>query len=587
MNFIESLKNIINPHTTDETIALAILVGGSFLLGMLVWALFFHLPKSIRLRRENTILKHDLNDLDKKYTHLAEDHRIASAKLENIETDLKDAQNQVVEQTGKVVEARNEIEDLKSQLYKAQKSESIAIEELGELKRLYKYAQQAITDSEKMAESAQAAQNQLQNQLERLKTFTLQLEQEKRQTQEENVRLHHDLEEISVASNEYEKDLQTALQQLAQHQQQIELLQSELEQNSSIREQNEALQTEMQTLSSIVHELQSQKTAIDSQLSVYTQREEAVKQEEAQDKSLMADYLTHASENMANNPFYDAIDPNDLVEDPHKVQQALAQTPAESALVEPFQEEIQALTEDEQDELASALWQAENAMQMPGFYNDIDQTRLVQPTDDGLSDEQLIEKMIKDVEAHLETSDLHRDIQAEELIENADLVDSKLAEMPAESDSEAVAEPVVVEEQEAIDMKKALDYANVALNSEGFYTDIAADKLIEQPLTEAAPTPVFDPKYKTDIEKAVVADFGRIVPRAADGAKDDLKKINGIGTFIEQKLNHLGIYTYEQVSAFDDTFITKLTAAIGFAEDAIHRDQWVMQARQLVSKKFN
>ncbi|MEL6922893.1 MAG: helix-hairpin-helix domain-containing protein [Bacteroidota bacterium] len=78
------------------------------------------------------------------------------------------------------------------------------------------------------------------------------------------------------------------------------------------------------------------------------------------------------------------------------------------------------------------------------------------------------------------------------------------------------------------------------------------------------------------------AALGHSIPVAGEADKDDLKKINGIGPFIEQKLNSLGIYTYEQVSRLDDELIDTLTTAIQFFPGRIKRDDWVGQATALL-----
>ncbi len=80
-------------------------------------------------------------------------------------------------------------------------------------------------------------------------------------------------------------------------------------------------------------------------------------------------------------------------------------------------------------------------------------------------------------------------------------------------------------------------------------------------------------KFKTAI--------GNQIPMAATEDRDDLKQINGIGPFIEEKLNDLGIYTFEQVSAFDDEMVETLTTAIEFFPGRIERDDWVGQADRL------
>ncbi len=64
--------------------------------------------------------------------------------------------------------------------------------------------------------------------------------------------------------------------------------------------------------------------------------------------------------------------------------------------------------------------------------------------------------------------------------------------------------------------------------------------------------------------------------------KDDLKIISGIGPFIEERLNALDIYTFEQISKFSPTDIETVTEAIEFFPGRIARDHWVDQAKKLV-----
>lgn len=66
--------------------------------------------------------------------------------------------------------------------------------------------------------------------------------------------------------------------------------------------------------------------------------------------------------------------------------------------------------------------------------------------------------------------------------------------------------------------------------------------------------------------------------------KDDLTQISGVGPFIEEKLNGLGIYTFEQISGFSDETIDKVTEAIAFFPGRIQRDNWVNQSKELMTK---
>ncbi|MBK8562979.1 MAG: hypothetical protein IPN76_06415 [Saprospiraceae bacterium] len=99
-----------------------------------------------------------------------------------------------------------------------------------------------------------------------------------------------------------------------------------------------------------------------------------------------------------------------------------------------------------------------------------------------------------------------------------------------------------------------------------------ADK---EAITSGAVTP-------SEAKDEVLAAIGTTIPVATADQKDDLTAIKGIGSFLEKKLNGLGIYTYGQISHLDANLIDKLTTAIEFFPGRIERDDWVGQAKQLV-----
>jgi predicted flap endonuclease-1-like 5' DNA nuclease len=84
----------------------------------------------------------------------------------------------------------------------------------------------------------------------------------------------------------------------------------------------------------------------------------------------------------------------------------------------------------------------------------------------------------------------------------------------------------------------------------------------------------------------VKAALGSKIAAATADEKDDLKRINGIGPFIENKLNNIGIYTFEQISQFDGDMVEKVTDAIEFFPGRIDRDDWVGQAKRLLGMKL-
>jgi len=64
-------------------------------------------------------------------------------------------------------------------------------------------------------------------------------------------------------------------------------------------------------------------------------------------------------------------------------------------------------------------------------------------------------------------------------------------------------------------------------------------------------------------------------------AKDDLQTIKGIGPFIEEKLNALGIYMFVQIARMTPELEEEVNVAIEFFPGRVKRDEWVKQAKEL------
>lgn len=73
------------------------------------------------------------------------------------------------------------------------------------------------------------------------------------------------------------------------------------------------------------------------------------------------------------------------------------------------------------------------------------------------------------------------------------------------------------------------------------------------------------------------------VGTASSESKNDLKRIKGIGPVYEEKLNELGIYTFEQVSKLSDDAVNALEDLTGFP-GRVEREDWIGQAKNLLSE---
>ncbi|GFE48562.1 hypothetical protein So717_03150 [Roseobacter cerasinus] len=69
---------------------------------------------------------------------------------------------------------------------------------------------------------------------------------------------------------------------------------------------------------------------------------------------------------------------------------------------------------------------------------------------------------------------------------------------------------------------------------------------------------------------------------ARDGGADDLKKISGVGPKLEETLNSLGIWHFDQVAALTKDDIAWVDERLRF-KGRIERDDWVGQAKKLAS----
>ncbi|RPH31855.1 MAG: hypothetical protein EHM93_11735 [Bacteroidales bacterium] len=63
---------------------------------------------------------------------------------------------------------------------------------------------------------------------------------------------------------------------------------------------------------------------------------------------------------------------------------------------------------------------------------------------------------------------------------------------------------------------------------------------------------------------------------------DDLTVISGIGGWIKEKLHALDIYTFRQISHFNQEDVDAVTEAIEYFPGRIERDEWILQAHELV-----
>ena len=73
----------------------------------------------------------------------------------------------------------------------------------------------------------------------------------------------------------------------------------------------------------------------------------------------------------------------------------------------------------------------------------------------------------------------------------------------------------------------------------------------------------------------------KLFSSAVHGAKDDLKRISGVGPKLEGLLNDNGVFYFWQVASWDDSDIEFVDQQLDVFKGRIKRDEWVRQASGL------
>jgi len=148
------------------------------------------------------------------------------------------------------------------------------------------------------------------------------------------------------------------------------------------------------------------------------------------------------------------------------------------------------------------------------------------------------------------------------------------------TDGEEAIDPGMVSRLEAVEKRMAqLEAENQQLEQTIFS------------LTNQEEDPIINSPEVRDVEEPdVVGEDGMDVlhidrSRFQQAEKDDLTLIDGVGPFLEKKLNDAGVFTYDQISKWTPQDIQRVTKEIQFFEGRIEKDHWVSQARRLKSLK--
>ena len=99
---------------------------------------------------------------------------------------------------------------------------------------------------------------------------------------------------------------------------------------------------------------------------------------------------------------------------------------------------------------------------------------------------------------------------------------------------------------------------------------------------EAEDEPDADADMPAPVEDGTKPD---LLDAARDGSPDDLKRIRGVGPKLEEMLNRLGVYHFDQIATWSPSEVAWVDGHLEGFRGRVSRDDWVVQARDLASGK--
>lgn len=574
----EAFLNLVSGDFTTNLV-FGIIIGLSFLLGMFVWVLLAHLPTSRKLKSlnneletENKVLKKDNKDLSERYTVVQAKLNRTSEDLQTAEANLKEKNEKVHQQLKKNKFLSGELEVYKDNARNFKEANEKLMETYKKMSREHEQMAAKMEDMKGLIEEVEGEKSEMLK--GHLLVADAKLIAEKKLTTTTKA-----LEKATSAIELLKKDLEAALEQKAELKKMLENIEATQQLDGT---NDEDLKVQLVGLKSHIRDLEAENSDLMERLAPYLAEEHANKTKEKEIDELLVNLLVDAEENMEQDGFYVDYDESQLIEDKIYLEKVLSE---EVGVNLPKVEEEAPIILDEHDEAALqiALDKANDAMELQGFYEDMEAATLLQGEEE-LSDDILLDEQLKHTATILENSLFFNEtIPSDNFIENETVLAAELAKINfIEPITDTESGTVTLDDADHAAMNDALEQVTVAMNVEGLYAPIDTQKLMvfDDNVDQENIQDIYDTKIHS--EQAVIEAIGRSIPRASKNQKNNLQQIDGIGMFIEQRLNELGIYTYEQISLFNADFIAKLGTALGFSEQTIARDRWVEQAKDLL-----
>ena len=208
-----------------------------------------------------------------------------------------------------------------------------------------------------------------------------------------------------------------------------------------------------------------------------------------------------------------------------------------------------------------------------------------------------LQREIKDIRSNLEVAVTQRDklqTDLESRVGHEDIVkekDDKIFQLSRELENWQDRLPPLIERYRARDEEARRLEAELADAQERLS---ALEQAQDQDHAETRIEPVHDPDELTDGRDASndpiddAPDDSREeavdAPQESGDAKDNLKKIKGVGPAIEKTLNELGIFRFEQIADMSEYDIDRVAQRLKGFHSRIYREDWIGQAREFLER---
>jgi predicted flap endonuclease-1-like 5' DNA nuclease len=553
----QALETLFSAEDTNQTMVLLLLLFVSFAIGALIWAFLMHFPSQVKLKKELSRTKENNSVLDKENGEINERFTLQAAELKKSTTALETALangNRLNEKTtqlqAQLKTTQEQLELFQTQARNQKEANNVLLEQ-------HQGYLQEITSLKNKIEQDRIHKNEFQLIVE--------------EVEQEKIQLSNQIQNALIAE-------QTAIENSNQLQQHIELLKIDL--NSALEEKitskndfqdlrmrvnlndsdNNELKTQIVELSRTKKTMEADIAALLEQLTPFLDAQTAKEKAEVAEEQMYAALENMAKIHLEEADTFQVFENSELIENISLLEESLNKL----QLIPDATPEVQ--TEIDEETLAQiqhAMTLAEQALSKRGFYENIEPNTLLDFEEEDL--DTLVERYMIDAAANMD-QELEDDSFADDEAELEQNL-SQMNNIPPSTEEE-----IQFSEEENKNFDLAFETASIALEQEGLF----------QPINKAALLDDNTLLPSKNIDQTTARLITQNLPAPSNHQKDNLRQIEGIGAFIEQRLNDLGIYTFAQIEGLTTEIIQALTNTIGFAPETIERDNWVSQAKELL-----